>query len=265
MPKKHLSQNFLYDPSILSRIIQAANVTANDTVVEIGPGPGRLTRLLCERARRVVAIELDHELYANLKDELAHFTNLELHHRDALKFDFSSIGEQFKVVANIPYHITSPIIFKLLEYLPALQSMTLTVQKEVAQRVAAPHGGKDYGVLSLMVQYHGQTEVKFIIPRGAFRPVPRVDSACLHVALSSGPRVEVADQALFIATIKTAFQHRRKTMHNALKALEPAPDEALRASGIDPMRRPETLSMQDFARLADNLLKLKETSAQLLR
>lgn len=253
--KKRLSQNFLYDPSILKRIIQVARVSPEDTVVEIGPGPGRLTVFLAERAKEVVAIELDRALYEALKEKTAQFANITLIHGDALKFNYAGIGP-FKVVANIPYHITTPLIFKLIEHRENLISMTLTVQKEVAERIAAGPGGKDYGVLSLSVQYYGRPKLKFIIPKGAFRPVPRVDSACIHIEVYKGPPVNLKDEAFFFRLIRTAFSTRRKTILNALKPLTAngpweKPAKLLSEAGIDPTRRPETLSMEEFALLAN--------------
>jgi 16S rRNA (adenine1518-N6/adenine1519-N6)-dimethyltransferase len=253
MPKKHLSQNFLYDPKILKRIIQIAGIVPEDTVVEIGPGPGRLTRLLAERAGRVIAVELDRDLFTRLRSETRDLGNLELVQGDALKYPYEDLGNSFKVVANIPYHITTPLIFRLMETKDMLRSMTLTVQKEVAERVAASPGSKAYGVLSVMVQYHGRARLKFVIPRGAFRPRPRVDSACLHVDISGSPTVAVKDEALFRRVVKTAFSQRRKTLRNSLKALAGDSEAALLQAGIDPSLRAETLSIQDFARLADIL------------
>jgi 16S rRNA (adenine1518-N6/adenine1519-N6)-dimethyltransferase len=250
--RRRLSQNFLYDTSVLKRIIQVAGVAPGDTVVEIGPGPGTLTRLLSERAGRVVAIELDVKLYERLRQTHGDCGNLELVRGDALRYPYGDLGP-FKVVANIPYHITTPIIFRLMEHRGALRSMTLTVQKEVAERVAAGPGGRDYGVLSLTVQYYGRPRLKFLIPRRLFRPAPRVDSACLHIEVLDHPRVEVADEEIFFRVIKTAFSMRRKTLHNALKALVPDIDGVLRESGIDPGLRPERLSMEDYARVADEV------------
>lgn len=261
MPRKRLSQNFLYDPSILRRIIQTSGITVEDTVVEIGPGPGRLTKMLAEKVRRVIAVELDPLLHERLSRELSGRENVELVQGDALRYPYEDIEEGFRVVANIPYHITTPIIFTLLEHCDRLRSMTLTVQKEVAVRVAARHGSRDYGVLSLMVQYHGRARVAFTIPRGAFRPVPGVDSACLHVEVTERPTVEVRDEALFFRVIKTAFSQRRKTLHNSLKTLSPDIDRVLSVAGIDPGRRPETLSIREFARVADEIEEYRTGSS----
>lgn len=254
--KKSLSQNFLFDPSILSNIIREAGITREDTVVEIGPGPGALTLLLAEHAREVIAIEFDKALYEKLDEKIKSedIENITLIRADALRFDYGTAG-RFKVVANIPYHITTPLIFKLLEYRRNLDSMTLTVQKEVAERIAARPGGKDYGVLSIMVQYYGRPEIKFIIPKGAFRPVPKVDSACLHIDILKEPGVRVKDEECFFRVVRTAFTQRRKTILNGLRTFRPDIKEILARAGIEPSRRPETLSMEEFARLSDKLCK----------
>jgi len=250
--KKHLGQNFLYDPSILDNIISAAGLSGEDTVVEIGPGPGRLTRKLAEGVKKLIAIELDPELYERLKGDFIAYRNVEIIHADALKFPFESIGE-FKVVANIPYYITTPIIFRLLDAKKYLKSMTLTIQKEVAERIVARPGGKDYGVLTIMIQYFAQPELKFIIPKEAFRPMPKVDSALVHMKILGQPRVMVRDEAVFSRLVRTAFSQRRKTLSNSLKGVSDNIKDVLLQSGIDPQRRPETLSLEEFARLSDYL------------
>lgn len=252
MKKSRLGQNFLYDRSILERIVSSAGLTGNDTVVEIGPGPGTLTRVLAGKAGKVLAVELDERLYEKLKAELAGYMNVELIHGDALKFPFEEIGH-FKVVSNIPYYITTPVIFRLLDARKSLSTMTLTVQREVAERIIAPPGGKDYGVLSIMVQYLAKPELKFIIPREAFRPVPKVDSALLHMNIRSKPSVEVRDEKTFFRVVKTSFSQRRKTLSNSLRSFGEGIREKIAASGIDPGRRPETLSIEEFAKLADFL------------
>ncbi len=252
--KRYLGQNFLYDPSILRRLIHVARLSPEDTVVEIGPGPGRLTKMLAERVKRVIAIELDAELYERLVNELSGYKNIEIVHGDALKYHYETLKE-FKVVANIPYYITTPIIFRLFEYRKRLISITITVQKEVAERIVAGPGGKEYGVLSLMVQYYGKPELKFIVPRGAFRPVPRVDSAVIHIEIFKRPPVSVKDECLFFKLIRTAFTKRRKTIANALKGLNRDVKETLLKLGIEPSRRPETLSIEEFAGLADAMSK----------
>jgi len=254
MTKKHLGQNFLFDPLILDNIIQASGLSGEDTVVEIGPGPGRLTRKLAEIVKRLIAIELDPELYERLKGDFIAYSNVEIIHADALKFPFETIGK-FKVVANIPYYITTPIIFRLLEAREYLQSITLTTQKELAERIAAEPGGKDYGVLTIMIQYFAQAELMFIIPKEAFRPVPKVDSAVVHMKILERPSVMVRDEKMFFRLVRTAFSQRRKTLSNSLKGISDNIKDVLLQSGIDPQRRPETLSLEEFARLSDFLSK----------
>jgi 16S rRNA (adenine1518-N6/adenine1519-N6)-dimethyltransferase len=256
MSKKYLGQNFLFDPSILKKIIEVSEINENDTVVEIGPGYGNLTKLLAEKAKKVIAIEIDHSLYKRLKEDLKDFKNIELIHGDALKYPYENIG-LFKVVANIPYYITTPLIFRLLEAREYLKSMTLTIQKEVAKRIVAIPGNKDYGVLSIAVQYYGKPELKFIIPKGAFRPVPKVDSAVIHVEIKKGFETYVKDERLFFKIVKTAFSQRRKMLSNSLKNLAKNINEILINAGIDPKRRAETLTIEDFVRIA-NLLALEK-------
>lgn len=239
----------MYDPSILRRIIQVAQLNREDLVVEIGPGPGMLTRMLAERVKRVIAIELDEKLFEKLKTGLTEYSNLELIHGDALKYNYENLPE-FKVVANIPYYITTPILFRLLENPKHLKTITLTVQKEVAERIAASPGGKDYGVLSIMVQYYAKPSLKFIISKGSFRPVPRVDSAVVHMKILEQPPVDVRDEKFFFRIVKTAFSQRRKMLSNALKSIREDIKERLNEAGIDSKRRPETFSIEEFAHLA---------------
>ena len=257
MAKRYLGQIFLCDPSILRRIIQVAQLSKEDLVVEIGPGWGKLTRMLAERVKKVIAIELDERLFEGLKTELAGYDNLELIHGDALKYPYENLPE-FKVVANIPYYITTPIIFRLLKAKKNLKSMTLTIQKEVAERIVAAPGGKDYGVLSVMIQYYAEPRLKFIIPKGAFRPVPKVCSAVVHFKILERPPVSVKDEEYFFRVVKTAFSQRRKMLSNSLKSLSIDIidiKDKLTEAGIDSSRRPETLCIEEFARLS-NVLKV---------
>lgn len=257
MTKRYLGQNFLYAPSILKRIIQVARLSQEDTVIEIGPGPGRLTKMLAERVKKVIAIELDNELYEKLKLDLSGHDNVELIHGDALKFPFEDIDD-FKVVSNIPYNITTPLIFRLLDAKKGLKTITFTLQKEVAERIVAGPGGKDYGILSIMIQYYALPKLKFIIRKEAFRPVPRVDSAVLHIKILENPSIDVKDEKLFFLVVKTAFSQRRKTLSNSLKSFGGDIKDRLINSGIDPQRRPETLSLAEFAKLSNYLLDFLE-------
>jgi 16S rRNA (adenine1518-N6/adenine1519-N6)-dimethyltransferase len=231
-------------------MIQIARLSPEDTVVEIGPGHGRLTAMLAAQVKRVIAIELDATLYERLRETLSACDNIEVVHADALQYPYDTLNA-FKVVANIPYYITTPIIFRLFEHRNSLSSITVTVQREVARRIIAGPGGKDYGVLSLMVQYYGKPKLEFVVPRGAFRPVPKVDSAVVHIELHEKPPVAVRDERFFFRVIKTAFSQRRKMLLNALKPISGDIKERLVLAGIDPARRAETLSMEEFARLSE--------------
>ncbi len=252
MAKKSLGQNFLFDPSILHRLVEFSNVTARDTVVEIGPGHGALTAILSGTAKKVIAIELDNDLFTKLLNRFGGAANVFLIQGDALTYPYETL-ETFKVVANIPYYITTPIIFRLMEAGKRLQSMTLTIQKEVAERITAGPNTKDYGVLSISVQYAAAPEMGFIIPRGAFKPVPKVDSAVVRLTMRNKPKVAVKNEKLFFTVVRTAFSQRRKTLSNALKKISPDIGEKLIEAGIDPRRRAETLTIEEFAALADIL------------
>lgn len=250
MTKRRLGQHFLFDLFIIDRIIQSARLDPDDLVVEIGPGPGRMTKMLAGKVKKVIAIELDEKLYKKLKTELSEYANIELMCGDALEYPYENLPE-FNVVANIPYYITTPIIFRLIERGRNLKSMTLTVQKEVAERIVAKPGGRDYGVLSVMVQFYAAPDLQFIIPKKAFRPVPKVDSAVVHMRVLEQPPVRVSDEKFFFRVVKTAFSQRRKMISNTLKNMHADAKRWLAAAGIDPRRRPETLSIEEFARLAN--------------
>lgn len=252
MKKRYLGQNFLYDPSILKRIIQVAQLSKNDLVVEIGPGPGRLTKLLAEKVKKVIAIEIDKKFFDKLHKELEGYKNIELILGDALKYPYESLPE-FKVVANIPYYITTPIIFRLLSVKNNLKSMTLTVQKEVAERIVATPKEGNYGILSIIAQYYAEPKLKFLISRRAFRPVPRVDSAVIHIKVLERPSVTVRNEDMFFKVIKTAFSQRRKMLSNSLKSISEDIKDRLIMAGVDPDRRPETLEIKEFAKLSDAL------------
>jgi 16S rRNA (adenine1518-N6/adenine1519-N6)-dimethyltransferase len=250
MAKKYLGQHFLYNISILRNIARSAQLEPDDLVVEVGPGPGSLTRMLLERVQKVIAIELDDRLSEQLRAEFAGYHHVEVIHGDALEYPYETLPE-FKVVANIPYYITTPLIFRFLDSRKNLKSMTLTIQKEVAERIVARPGGKDYGVLSIMVQYHATPHLEFIIPREAFRPVPKVDSAVVHIKILDAPSVSVEDEKFFFRVVKAAFSQRRKMLSNSLKGIRRDAKEWLAEAGIDPKRRPETLSIEEFANLAN--------------
>ena len=230
--------------------MESSNITPEDTVVEIGPGIGTLTKLLSDRAGHVIAIEFDKKFIGRLKENLSTRDNVEVVRADALKFPYDTIRGSFKVVANIPYYITTPIIFRLLEFRQKIPSMTLLMQKEVAKRIVAGPGGKDYGVLSISLQLYTRPQLKFMVSKKAFSPPPTVESAVVFFEIPSGPFGKVKDEAFFLKVVKMAFSQRRKTIVNSLKLFKGVKD-ALRDAGIDPGIRPEKLSMDDFARITD--------------
>ncbi len=248
--QKRLGQHFLLDPSIINKIIDVASLGAEDIVLEIGPGLGKMTKMLAKKVKKVIAIELDIKLYEKLKEELSDYENIELVHGDAMKYPYETLPN-FKVVANIPYYITTPIIFRLLEARRHVKSMTLTVQKEVAERIVAKPNTKHYGLLSIVVNYYAKPRLSFIIPKKAFKPVPKVDSAVIHLEVYEKPPVYVKDEDLFFRIIKTAFLKRRKMLSNSLKSINPNTKEWLYKAGIDPHRRAETLTLEELAKLSN--------------
>jgi 16S rRNA (adenine1518-N6/adenine1519-N6)-dimethyltransferase len=255
-PKKSLGQNFLKDPHYLNRIADAAQIGSEDQVLEIGPGLGHLTRVLAERAGKVLAVELDERLMPLLQCEFSAQHHVELIHADALEYPYDALPGRWKVVANLPYYISTPIIQMLLNNREKFISLTLLLQKEVAERIAASPGGKEYGYLSVLVQYHTMPKIAFMVPAGAFTPVPDVDSAVITLTIREQPAVLVRDEEFFIRMIKAAFSQRRKTLRNALKQLEIPRDKmdaVLSCTGIDLGRRAETLTVEEFGRLADTL------------
>jgi len=250
--KKAFGQHFLFDPNILRKIITAAGIESDNTVVEIGPGLGRLTELLSVHAKRVIAIEIDRGLIKRLKRSLAGRENVEIINADALKFRYDTIGERFKVVSNIPYNITTPLLFKLLDYKEMIISMTLLLQREVAERIVASSDSKKYGPLSISIQCYTRPTIEFFVSRKAFSPPPEVDSALVHLEVSPTPLYELKDEKFFKYIVKEAFSHRRKTILNSLKGFNNI-KMALEMAGIEPSSRPETLSIADFIRLASVL------------
>lgn len=252
MRKSRLGQNFLLDRSLARKIVEASGISEEDTVVEIGPGLGTMTRIIAGRVKRLIAIELDRNLYGKLREEFEGTANVELLNLDVLHYDFRLL-EPFKVVANIPYYITTPILFKLIEEGSALRSMTLTAQREVAKRIAAGPGGKDYGVLSIMVQIFGRPRIMFHIPAGAFTPKPKVDSTVVRIDRHEVPPAGIVSLKVFRAVVRAAFAGRRKMIKNSLGAVYPGVEAALLAAGVAPQRRPETVSLGEFAAIANHI------------
>ncbi len=260
-PRKSLGQNFLTDENIVSRIVRSAALTKDDTVIEIGPGQGILTRDLAEAAGSVIAIELDERLVRHLRETLGGLPNLRVVSGDALAFPYESLPGRVKVVANLPYYISTPIITKLLDAHDKISSMILMLQKEVAERITASPGGRDYGYMSVMVQFHAQAESLFVVPKQAFTPIPKVDSAVVRLSLRDAP-AGVSDPAFFERVVSASFSKRRKTLKNSLKnSVVMPPDKfglmmaRLLEAGIDPSRRAETLSLPEFVMMTEILFE----------
>jgi len=261
---KSLGQNFLTDESVLTDIVSGAAVDDNDMVIEIGPGIGTLTRVLLEKAKVVNAVELDSKLIHILEQELKEYSNLNLIHNDALKLDYDElIGEEksVKIVANLPYYITTPIISHLLTGGYKFKSLTVMIQKEVAERIAAKEDCKQYGALSLLVQYYCDVEVIRKVPPTSFIPQPKVDSLVIRMDRLDTPKVKPKSIELFFMIIRQSFNMRRKTLWNSLKGLKLSAEsmtEAFEAAGIDPIRRGETLSIFEFSKLSDCIYDISE-------
>ena len=253
---KKLGQNFLIDARIVQGIVDAAEVKPGDRVLEIGPGIGTLTQGLAEAGADVTAVELDKKLPAVLKETLKAYDNVRIVPGDILKVNIPEImGEApFKVAANLPYYITTPILMTLLERRLPITHMVTMVQKEVAERMTAKPGSRIYGALSVAVQYYTEPEIVLDVPPRSFIPAPEVMSVVVSCRVRKEPAVAVQDEKLFFRVVKAAFGQRRKTLMNALKGggfPKEAVRDALEQSGIDPTRRGETLTLEEFGRLAD--------------
>ena len=254
--RKRFGQNFLHDPRIIQGIVNAIHPQPGEHLVEIGPGMGAITLPLVASGAWVDVVELDRDLVPILQQKLAPASNLRIHQHDALKFDFCALaGEQQKlrVLGNLPYNISTPLIFHLLDQAHCIHDMHFMLQKEVVDRLAASPGCADYGRLGIMVQSRCAVEHLFTVPPGAFNPIPKVDSAIVRLTPYAQPPVLIRDQALFAKVVAQAFQQRRKTLRNNLKGLIDA--TALEALNIDPGRRPETLSLEEFAAIANALVR----------
>jgi 16S rRNA (adenine1518-N6/adenine1519-N6)-dimethyltransferase len=258
-----LGQHFLFDEGILNRIADSAEITGSDNVLEVGPGLGTLTQCLAERAGRVVAVELDRALAPRFAERMAAYDNVSLVNADIMRVDLREIwhthfeSKPFKVVANLPYYITTPVIMLFLESGLPVQSITVLVQKEVADRLVSPPGSREYGAISVAVQYRTVATRAFIVPAEAFTPPPRVQSAVLHMVTRDTPPVDVGDVALFEKTVRGCFSSRRKTLrNNIISVFGVNGDEAIRllqAAGLDPTERAERLGLQQFADLTNTL------------
>ena len=252
-PKKRFGQHFLHDRNVVGRIVTALAPHAGDHVVEIGPGTGALTHELAARLSHFDAVELDRDLLAHLQSSVPP-GRLTLHSADALKFDFCRLmqeGRKLRLVGNLPYNISTPLLFHLLDQGTCIQDMLFMLQKEVVDRMAAAPGGKDYGRLSVMIQWQLRVEKLFDVHPGAFTPPPKVDSSVVRLVPHATPLIQVRDPKLFAYVVRAAFAQRRKTLRNNLKNL--CSGDRLAALGIDPQRRAETLTLAEFATLANAL------------
>lgn len=265
--QKKFGQNFLIDTHVLDKIIAAAEITDQDFIIEIGPGIGTMTQYLAYHARMVCAIEIDRELIPILQDTLEGYDNVEVINEDVLKVDLAALvkkyngGKPAKVVANLPYYITTPIIMGLLEQQVPVESVTVMVQKEVALRMQSGPGTKDYGALSLAVQYYASPYLAANVPPNCFMPRPKVGSAVIRLTCHKEKPVQVEDEALMFRLIRASFNQRRKTLLNGLKNSpeldfsKETLENALETCGISPAVRGEALTLEEFARLSDALSK----------
>lgn len=263
--QKRFGQNFLIDEHVLEKIIDAADIQKSDGVIEIGPGIGTMTRRLCERAAKVAAIEIDRELIPILDETLSEYDNVMIINEDVMKTDISKIiserfsGMPVKVVANLPYYITTPIVMSLLESHLPLESITVMVQKEVADRMKAQPGTKDYGALSLAVAYYADTYIAANVPPNCFMPRPKVGSSVIRLTVRSNPEVVPTDEKLMFDLIRAAFNQRRKTLVNAianypaLSVTKQEVEEALRQLDLPAAIRGEALNLGQFAALSNVL------------
>jgi len=259
-PRKRFGQNFLHDQAVIARIIAAISPAQEDHIVEIGPGRGALTYPLREQGCHLDLIELDRDLAASLAKSgtgagLVTDTRFRVHQGDALRFDYGSLVRETKlrIVGNLPYNISTPLLFHLLHYAHNFQDLHLMLQKEVAMRMAATHG-KEYGRLSIMLQLHYHVEILFKVPPTAFFPIPKVDSAFLRLTPRTDRQARVECEATFARIVSRAFAQRRKTLRNSLSGLM-TPAEIQRA-GIDPQQRPQTITIDDFVSLANAASKV---------
>ena len=266
--QKKFGQNFLIDTHVLDKIIAAAQITKDDMVLEIGPGIGTMTQYLCENAGKVIAVEIDRTLVPILEnDTLSEYDNFRIINEDVLKLDLKKLieeengGRPIKVAANLPYYITTPIVMKLLEERLPIDNITVMVQKEVAERMQAGPGSKDYGALSLAVQYYADAYIAANVPPNCFMPRPNVGSAVIRLTLHSEPPVKVRDEKLMFALIRASFNQRRKTLQNGinnspeLNFSKESVSAALQQMGLPETVRGEALTLEQFAKLSDLLGK----------
>ncbi|MEJ2347084.1 MAG: 16S rRNA (adenine(1518)-N(6)/adenine(1519)-N(6))-dimethyltransferase RsmA [Gammaproteobacteria bacterium] len=253
-PRKRFGQHFLHDPGVIERIVRAIAPRPGQHLVEIGPGLGALTLPLLQAAGAMDVVELDRDVVPLLEERCHGAGSLRVHAADALRFHFCDLapdGQWLRVVGNLPYNISTPLVFHLLGQIRCIEDMHFMLQKEVVERMAASPGGRDYGRLSVMVQYHCRVTPLFDIGKGAFRPAPKVESSIVRLRPHPAPPVHLDDPGLLGKMVARAFAQRRKTLRNALKGLLGA--EAIESAGVDPNARAETLGLEQFAALSNQL------------
>lgn len=253
-PRKRFGQNFLHDQNVINNILANLQIKPGDHWVEIGPGQGALTKPLLEKNITLDVIELDRDLVSHLRNQYKDKQNLTIHSADALKFDFSKLPapqEKLRIVGNLPYNISTPLMFHLLETTGCIDDMLFMLQKEVVDRICAVPGSKKYGRLSIMMQYHCQAERLFDVYPESFEPAPQVMSAIIRLIPYTTPPVVVKDKAIFTQVVTQAFSQRRKTLRNSLKNL--VDEKTFEFLGIDPNARAETISLKDFAKISHSI------------
>jgi len=257
-PRKRLGQHFLVDRNILDKVVRTAQIEKEDVVLEVGPGLGEMTIALARQAKKVIAVEIDSKLAAILDKKMKNYPNVEVVNSDILKLDFNRFlkkeGHPIKVVANLPYQISTPLLFRFIESKEIFSSFTLMLQKEVAERMVASPGGKEYGPLSIFIQMASDVSICFFIKPSAFFPPPKVESAVVQMAWKERPIIERQNEEWFKKVVKACFGYRRKTLINALKHSKLTLPESIGLKmdemGINPRRRPETLTIQEYASLS---------------
>jgi 16S rRNA (adenine1518-N6/adenine1519-N6)-dimethyltransferase len=260
-PRKRWGQHFLVDRNILNKVVRAAELEKGDVILEIGPGMGEMTLALARQVNKVIAVEIDRELVKILKEKTADLPNIIVIEGDILKISFEELyrqgHQQLKVVANLPYQISTPLLFGFIESRDLFSTLTLMLQREVAERMIASPGGKDYGPLSVFTQSVSDLSIQFYIKPSAFFPPPKVESAVIHMVWKERPLVRGEEEGWFKKVVKGCFGYRRKRLINALRhadlLLPEDLEKRIEKIGIDSQRRPETLTIQEFARLADAL------------
>jgi 16S rRNA (adenine1518-N6/adenine1519-N6)-dimethyltransferase len=261
VPRKRWGQHFLVDRNIINKVVRTADLEKGDVVLEIGPGLGEMTLALARLVKKVIAVEIDRKLVKILKERTAELSNIMVIEGDVLKVTFEQLccqgHQKLKVVANLPYQISTPLLFRFIESKQLFSTLTLMLQREVAERMIAPPGGKDYGPLSIFTQSVSDLSIQFYIKPSAFFPPPKVESAVIHMVWKERPLVTTEEEGWFKKVVKGCFSYRRKRLINGLRHADlPLPadlERRIEKIGIDSMRRPETLTIQEFVRLADGL------------